>query len=303
MRRGHLLLSALVAVLWGINFVVIDVGLRHFPPLLFAALRFVFVAVPAIAFVPRPPVRWRWLLAVGLLMGFGQFGLLFIGMSMAMPAGLSSLVLQAQAVFTLVFGAALLGERLGWHVVVGTLLASAGIAVIGLASSGSIPVPALLLVVAAAASWGAANICTRVAKPPPGVGLLVWSSIVPPVPLLGLSLLVEGRSRVTHALATPDAAALGALAFVVVVATLFCFGAWTSLLGQYPAGTVAPYALLVPVAGMGSAWVVLGERPGPAQVAGSLVVLAGLAVVTWATARRASGEPADVEEEVLPTRG
>jgi O-acetylserine/cysteine efflux transporter len=302
MRRGHVLLSALVAVLWGVNFVVIDIGLRQFPPLLFAAVRFVFVALPAIAFVPRPPVAWRWLLAVGTLMGVGQFGLLFIGMSLGMPAGLSSLVLQAQAVFTLMFGAALLGERLGWWLVGGTLLASAGITVIGVGSQGAVPVPALLFVVAAAASWGLANVCTRVAAPPPGLGMLVWSSIVPPVPLMGLSLLVEGEQRVVHALTTVDAESLVALAYVVVVATLFCFGTWTSLLGQYAAGTVAPYALLVPVSGMASAWVALGERPGATQLVGSVVVLAGLVVVTWSAART-SGAQGAVEEEAFPTHG
>ncbi|MGH8868335.1 MAG: EamA family transporter [Actinomycetes bacterium] len=295
MRRAHVAVSALVAVLWGVNFVVIDVGLEHFPPLLFATLRFVLVAFPAVLFVARPPVRWRWLAAVGLFMGVGQFGMLFLGMHLGMPAGLASLVLQAQAVFTLLFGAVVLGERLGRRVVVGTLLASGGIALIAVGSSAggssagpstAVPLVAILLVVAAAASWGAANVCTRLAQAPPGLGLVVWSSLVPPLPLAVLSGIFEGPHRIADALAGVDTSGLLALAYVVVVASLFCFGAWTSLIGRYPAGTVAPYALLVPVAGMGSAWVALGERPTGTDLLGAVVVLLGLLLVTRSTAPR-----------------
>jgi O-acetylserine/cysteine efflux transporter len=274
MPARHVLLAVAVAVVWGVNFVVIHVGLADFPPLLFVALRFTLVAFPAVLFVRRPAVPWRSVVAVGVFLSAGQFGLLFVAMDQGLPAGLASLVLQVQVLFTIGLAVLLLGERPRRLQVVGALIALGGIAVIALGRGGSVPLGALLLSIGAAASWGVGNICTRRAQADDPVALLVWSSLIPPLPLAGLSLaLGEGA---------PSIGVGGVLAVLYVVggATFFGFGSWVWLMRHHPASRVVPFALLVPVAGIASAWIALGERPNTAEMVGAGVVLAGLAVAT-----------------------
>ena len=280
MPRRDALLAAAVAVVWGVNFVVIHVGLRHWPPLLFAALRFTLTVVPAIFFVPRPPrtTDWRLVAGVGLFMSAGQFGLLFVGIDRGVPAGLASLVLQLQAAFTLLFAVAALGERPDAKRLLGGLVAFAGIGLIALdRTTTAVPLGALGLVVLAAASWGAGNICSRKAQAPDALSLLVWSSLVPPLPLAAASLALEGPEAAREALTHTTAAGLLALAYVVGLSTFFGYTTWNALLRRHPATAVAPFTLLVPVVGITTAWIALGERPTPTTLAGAAIVLAGLA--------------------------
>lgn len=285
MRRTHVLLAALVAAVWGANFVAVDIGLRTFPPFLFVALRYLLTMVPML-FVARPKVRLRYLAAVGLLLGVGQFGLLFLGMSIGMPPGLSSLVLQIQAVFTLLFGLALLRERPTSHQVVGLVIAVAGIVVIAVDRGLSAPLVPFLLVVAAGAAWGAGNIAGRKAEADNPFGLLVWSSAFPPLPMLGLSLAFEGPGRIVHALTHLTWPAIGALLYVVVLATLLGYGIWLTLLHRYAAAAVAPFSLLAPVVGVLTAWLVVGEAPSPTELGGGVLVLVGLGVLNRVFRRR-----------------
>ena len=270
-------LLVLVAAVWGVNFVVIHEGLEHFPPLLFTALRFALMALPAVLLVGRPRVSWRTVLAFGFLLGVVKFGLLFLSMDLGMPAGLSSLLLQLQVVFTIGFAAVVLQERPRRQQVAGAAIAFAGLAVIGVDRAAGAPVLPFVLILGAAAAWGVTNVITRVAQPPDPLALLVWASLVPPLPLLGLSLLFEGPGEIGAALAGADAAGLGALAFVAFAAGLFGFAAWTALLKRHPAAVVTPFALLVPVFGIASAAVLLGERPGGLEVGGAALICAGLA--------------------------
>jgi O-acetylserine/cysteine efflux transporter len=276
MPLRHNLLAASVALLWGVNFVAIDVGLETFPPLLFVALRFALTAFPAVLFVRRPTVAAKWIVAVGFFLSVGQFGLLFVAIHSGMPAGLSSLVIQLQVVFTIALAVVFLGERPARVQLAGAIVAFAGLAVIAAGRAQSVPLGALLLVVGAAASWGLSNICTRVAKPSEGFAFLIWASLVGPVPLTGLSFAVEGSSSMARAFSSLGWPALLSLLYIVVVATLFGFGAWTWLLARHSASNVAPFSLLAPVAALVSTWLARGEQPTPAELAGGIVILAGL---------------------------
>ncbi|WP_239395145.1 EamA family transporter [Frankia sp. CiP3] len=280
MSRRDTGLALVTVFIWGVNFVAIDYGLRSFPPLLFAALRFLLVALPAMFFVSRPRVAWRWLCAIGLLTGVGQFGLLFTGMHLGVPAGLAALVLQSQALFTLVFSVAVLREKPRRAQVAGIVLASLGIAVIGWSLASSVRVGAFLLVVAAGACWAGANIATRFARPDSGFGLVVWSSLLSPLPLALLSMLLEGPGRDRRALTGFTAQAGLSLLFVVLASTLLAFGLWNHLLARHPAHVVAPYSLLVPVVGFVTSWLLLGEAPTYAEVGGGVTILMGLLAVT-----------------------
>jgi O-acetylserine/cysteine efflux transporter len=282
MPRRHVVLALVVAVCWAVNFVVIDIGLESFPPLLFAALRFGLTALPAIFFVPRPDMRWRTVVAVGLFIGVGQFGVLFVAMNTGLPAGLASVIAPLQPVFTIPLAVIALGERPSLRQVVGVSLAIAGLGAIALGRARGVPLEAVALGVASAASWGCGNVVTRAAKPKRPFSLLVWSSVVAPLPLLGLSVIFEGTGRWQSAVSSVGTSGIAALAYVVVVSTFFGYGSWYWLMSRYPASTVAPFTLLVPVVGIVTAWLVRGEHPTWGELLGSLVALVGLGLALGA---------------------
>ncbi|WP_328452232.1 EamA family transporter [Streptomyces sp. NBC_00386] len=280
MRPAHISLAVLVAAVWGVNFTVIEVGLDHFPPLLFSALRFLVAAVPAVFFVGRPKVAWKWIVAVGLALGVAKFGLLFIGMDAGMPAGLSSLVLQIQAVFTAIVAFAFLGERPTRVRLYGMAVALAGVGLAAVDEGTTGPLGAFALVIAAAACWGVSNVLTRKASPPDALNFMVWVSTVPVLPLLGLSLLTEGPSRDLDALRALDWQGAGVVVYVAWITTVFGFGAWGWLLHRHPASTVAPFSLLVPVFGMSSAALFLHESVGPLRWAAAALLVGGVALTS-----------------------
>jgi O-acetylserine/cysteine efflux transporter len=276
MSPRHLALAVGLAVVWGVNFVVIEVGLAHLPPLLFCALRFLVAAVPAILVLRSPGVPWRWVALVALTLGILQFGLLFSGMAAGMPPGLSSLVLQAQAPFTLLFAVLLLGERLTRYQVVGMVVALAGLGVIALDLGATSPLGAFLLLLAAAASWGVGNIVMRHAKPPDMLRFMVWVSAVAMLPLFALSAVFEGPQRGWDALRAVSWPAVGAVAYVGLVATVAGFGVWGYLIRTYSASAIAPFSLLVPVFGMAAAALLVGERITPLRVVAAVLIIAGV---------------------------
>ncbi|MER5894166.1 EamA family transporter [Streptomyces sp. NPDC001876] len=298
MRPLHIALAALVAAVWGVNFVVIEVGLAHFPPLLFSALRFLVAALPAVFLVGRPTVAWKWIISVGLVLGVAKFGLLFIGMDRGMPAGLSSLVLQVQAVFTALFAALALGERPGRVRTLGMGVALAGIGVAAVDEGAGGPVLAFVLVVAAAACWGVSNVLTRKAAPSDSLNFMVWVSTVPVLPLLGLSLLIEGPGRDAEALAALDWSGVGIIVYVAWITTVFGFGAWGFLLRHHPASSVAPFTLLVPVFGMSSAALFLGEAVSPLRWCAAALLVGGVALTSLAGRRTAA--PRATEAQPAP---
>jgi O-acetylserine/cysteine efflux transporter len=276
------MLAVVVAVLWGVNFLAIHASLAQFPPFFLVALRFTLIAVPTVLFVPRPQVPLRWLVGYGLGFGVAQFTFLYWGMAAGMPTGLASLVLQASGPFTLALGALLLRERVTGRQWVGIAVAIAGMAVVGFARAQAAALVPFLLVLAGGLGWAFGNLASRLARPPNPLHLTLWMSVVVPVPMLLLSLAVEGPEQIGVALAgSLTAAAVPAwlgLAYTCVIATAVGSGIWTWLLARHPAGVVAPFSMLVPVAGILTAALVLGEVPGWLEMLGGVVVVAGVLV-------------------------
>ncbi|MFP1627034.1 EamA family transporter [Streptomyces sp. 5K101] len=297
MPPAHITLAALVAAVWGVNFVVIEIGLDHFPPLLFSALRFLAAALPAVFFVGRPKVAWKWIVGVGLVLGVAKFGLLFTGMDLGSPAGLSSLVLQVQAVFTALFAFVALGERPGPVRAVGMAVALGGIAVAAVDEGTSGPLLGFLLCIAAAACWGVSNVMTRKASPPDALNFMVWVSLVPILPLLGLSLLTEGVGRDMAALRSLDWTGVGVVIYVAWITTIFGFGAWGYLMRHHPASSVAPFSLLVPVFGMSSAALFLDESISPLRWCAAALLVAGVALTSLPGGRKAGQASREAEPE------
>lgn len=271
------LLAALVALLWGANFLAIHVGLQHFPPLFLAALRFAVIAVPTVLLVPRPQVRLRWLLGYGLGFGTVQFLFLFVAMDVGMPTGLASLVLQASAPFTVLLGAVLLRERIAARQGFGIALAVLGLAAIAVARAQTAALLPVVLTLLGALGWAFGNLASRLAAPPNPLHLTLWMSAVP---LLAASWAVEGPAAGWDALraaATPAGLpGVLAVAYIAGLATVLGTGIWTTLMRRHPAGVVAPWSLLVPVVGIGLAALVLGERPGVVELVAAAVIVGGV---------------------------
>ena len=284
-----------IVTLWGFAFVPIKWALVDVPPFLLAALRFLFAALPAALFVPRPALPWRTIAAYGLAIGVVQYGLLFLGMQLGMPAGLSSLVIQLQVFVTIGLAVAFTEDRLHRWNIAGALIAVSGVIVLAaykMADGRGAPLVGFVLVVMAAFAWGAGNVIAKRAKGADMFALVVWSSFIPPPILAAISWLVEGRAAF-EALASASALTWFSVLFLAWGATLFGFSGWNRLLQRYPSPLISPFALLIPVSGLASGALLLGERLSAMQVAGVALVFAGLVInvygpAIWARWRIAS---------------
>ena len=284
-----LLLTLAVVAVWGYTFVPIKVALREVPPFALAAVRFALAALPLVFFIRPPAMPWRYVIGYGAAIGVLQFGLLFLGMKLGMPAGLSSLVIQLQVFFTIGLAVMLDGDRLQRHNLVGAGIAVAGVALLaahklGAGESGTFV--GFLLVIAAGLAWAVGNIIAKRgagAHAPDMFALVVWSSLVPPLPLAALSYAVEGGSAALEAVTGMSMLVWGCLLVMAYGATLFGFGSWNALLHRYPTTLISPFALLIPVSGLASGVLFLGESLAPLQMAGVALVFAGLVVNTYAS--------------------
>ena len=286
MKLKDFFLALAVMAVWGTNFVVIDWGLREFPPLAFACLRFFFSAVPALFFLRRPATPWRYLAAYGVLLGAGQFGLLFLAMNGHISPGLASLIIQTQVIFTIALSVVLFHERVSASAIAGTMLAAAGLATVGAHFDATVTPKGLALILVAALCWGCANVVVKIAarRGPPFnmLAFIVWSSVFAVPPLAVLSLGFEGPAQVEVAVRNATLAAWAAVAWQAAGNTLFCFAAWSWLLARYDAAIVTPYALLIPVFGMGASALLLGEPMPPWKLLAGAMVLGGIAIITLA---------------------
>ncbi len=291
MPLRHALLAVLVMVLWGGNFVAIDLGVDEIPPLLFVAIRFVLVAFPLMLFVARPRGRMREVLVIGAFMSLGQFTLLYLALALGLPSGLASLLLQAQVVMTMALAAMALGERPTRRQAAGALVGSGGLLVVASARGAADAVLPVVVVLGAALSWAIGNVVSRRAGIRGGLSVVVWSALVVPLPALALSLVVDGPAAVGDALAGFSSTAALSTVYTVYGASLVGYGVWNSLLARHPAGAVVPFVLLVPPVGLTCGWLVLGERPTPVELTGAAVALVGVALATMTPRRRAPRGP------------
>jgi len=281
------LLALIVVLCWGLNFPAIHLSLQQFPPFFLVALRFALLAIPTVLFVPRPQVPWRWLLGYGLGFGVLQFAFLYLAMDTGMPTGLASLVLQSSAPFTVLIAGVWLRERITGRQALGIGIAVAGLAGIALvragggAQAGVLPV---LLTLCGGLGWAFGNVCSRQARTTEPLRFMLWMSVVPPLPMLALSLLVDGPAAIGRSLTTLTTGtavwALVGLAFTVLIATVVGSGIWTSLLARHPSSVVAPFSLLVPVVGFASSWLAFDERPAPAELVLGAVIIAGVLIAS-----------------------
>jgi O-acetylserine/cysteine efflux transporter len=276
MQKKHLLLAILVTAVWGLNFPVTKLGLADIDPLLLTALRFALAALPWVFFVERPRVAFRWLAAYGMIFGVAMWALINQGIAWGVPPGTASLLIQCSAFFTLGWGVIFFGERLGRPQLLGALLAAAGLLGIVLCSPGDASRAGLALVIGSAMAWSVGNVIIKVSKVREIFAFVVWASLFPPIPLMLLTWSLHGSAPFIALPAQLNAMTLFSLAFQVYAATHFSYWGWNLLLREYPISRVAPLSLLIPVFGIFSSMVILGQHPSPANWGLILLVLVAI---------------------------
>ena len=292
--RGDWARAIAVVLIWGLNFVVMKLGLQDLSPMLLGALRFSAASLPFLLFV-RPPrgLPWRFVLGYGLAQGVGQFGLLFLGLRLGMTASMASVVMQIQVFFTLL-AAPWLKESVRPAQWLGLAVSMAGLLLIATSHGegpGQMTLIGFVLTTGASGMWAASNVIARrasqsyVYEPFP---FIVWSGAVAIAPFFALAVWLDGAATVANQLRALNLTGLGAVLYLALLATLLAYSLWTRLLQRHPAGEVAPFALMVPVVGLWAGVVLLGEQPSAVQWLGTAVVLAGLVVNQW----RPIGRPA-----------
>lgn len=287
----HSLLVIGVVFIWGTNFVPIRLGLNELPPFTFATLRFIFAVVPWILLVPRPKVAWKWLVIVGVLVGPGQFGLLYYAMRSDISPGLASLLMQCQVFFTIALASWLFNERMSGTSLVGLAVASVGLLVIGTHTGAYVTFTGVIIILLSASCWALGNLAVkRAARATPGgfdmLPFMIWSSLFAFPPLVVVTLLLEGPQTMLSAVQGATWVGWSAVMWQSIGNTLLGFGIWNWLLTQHKADLVTPYALLVPVFGMAASALILGETMPLWKIVAAIFVLTGLAIHTLAPLAR-----------------
>ncbi len=289
-KKKDLLLALLVVIIWGANFTVIKLGLNGVPSMLLVSVRYTFVAFPAIFFIKKPNLDWKYIICYGLTVGVAQFACLFYALERGMPAGLASIIVQLQSFISPLLSTLFLKEKLKPKQIIGFIIAGSGLAIIGIASTNdtisSIPLGPLLLTICAPIFWSISNIISKrcanmVADKGEELDMLamvVWSGLVPPIPMLLLALLINTPQLVLNSLANLNFLSIFATLYVSLAATLFGYGFWNNLISKYPLSKISPITLLVPVTGLLIARIVLSEHLSKIQWIGSLVILIGLII-------------------------
>jgi O-acetylserine/cysteine efflux transporter len=276
MKPLHIFLLILVGAVWGFNFVFVKTGLQEIPPLLFCFLRFFLLSIPAVFFFKRPTVPFKWVVIYSLVMFVLQFALMFLGMHSGISAGLGSLLLQTQVFFSLFFAFVILKEKIHRWQLFGGLLSFAGIGFVGLNLGGGATLLGLFLVLSAAATWGLGSVMVKKMGKTQSGSLLAWGGLIAWPPLLILSLFFEESYPVLLNMHHLSMASYVAILFLTIGSTIFGFGIWNWLVQIYPLATIAPFTLLVPVFGIFSSVLFLGEALEPWKVVSGLLVISGL---------------------------
>ena len=278
-------LAVAVALVWGTNPIAIHEGLKQFPPLGGAAIRFLMVAIPLMLLVPRPKIGLGRMAAYGLLLGIG-LGLNNFAMAGHVSPGLASLLIQVQVALTIALELVLERRSPRAGQILALLLCSAGVLTIIVAADEAADALGVALMIGAASSWAAANMIARRSHGVSAMGMMIWSSIFAAGLLFLLSVAIEGPGAVPHSIEAADLHGWTALAWQALASSLFGYTSWNYLLERYSAGQVAPFALLVPVFGMAASALFIGEALGPAKLVAALLIVSGMAFALLRGKRR-----------------
>ena len=276
MKLTDQLIALLVAFIWGTNFVAIEIGLNELPPFLLASLRFFLVTFPLIFFFPRPRIELWKTAAYGILIGFGQFGLLFWAMRDNISPGLASLVVQMQVFFTIILATYFLKERVKKFQWLALCLGVCGLFIVMVFTDGKTTTIGLAIVLIAAMSWAGGNLIVKTAKPEGVISFIVWSSLFAVPPLFAFSLIFEGENLIINSITQASIIGWSVVLWQTIGNTLIGYGLWNYLLKRYSASAVTPWALMVPVFGMAASAIFLDEPMPIWKWGAAFLIVSGL---------------------------
>ena len=277
MRLRHLILVLFLIFFWGFNWVVIKIGLGGVSPLALCFARFFFASLPAVFFIRRTQIPLKILAVYGLVMFALQFALLFAGVCLGMTVGLAAIMSQqGQIFFTLLLVTIFCNERPNKWQIIGILISWIGIGIIAVNLHASVSISGVLLVVASSAAWGVGNLISKKLQTTQMLPVIVWGSLFAWPPMLLLAVFTEGMDGFVNNFIHMSWVSFGAIIYLGYVATLFGFGAWSFLLNRYPAATIVPFTLLIPIVAFLSSAIVLGEQIKSWEVLAGAIVIFGL---------------------------
>lgn len=281
MKPADILIAVMVAIIWGLAFVASRIALDELSPELMTALRFAIAAVPCL-FVRKPKIAWPLLIAISFTLFLGQFLAQAYGIAHGVPVGLTSVIVQGQALFTIAFAALLFAERPTPVQTLGVAIAAAGLLMICATVGYDFSVGAFAVLMISPVSFAVGNLLLRGARGVPMFDLFAWLCLTSAVPLFALALIVGGPAPTLNALVHLSLTTVGCLLAIGGISTSIAYWLWGRLLRDYPAAQVVPFALLVPFVGSAASSIVFGERFGPLRLAGMLTVIGGIAVMLLA---------------------
>lgn len=278
MRILHILLAILVAAIWGTNFVFVKLGLNETSPLLLCTLRFLFVSIPVVFFLPKPKIPLTLIIYYGMFTFAIQFSLLFLGMHMGMPAGLSSIILQVQVFFSLFLAAIFLNEKLSKLQIIGSVVSFSGLALIVSQLSHTGSLVGFVLEILGAASWATGNLVTKKVGRVNSLSLVAWGCLVSTPPLIILTIIIDGPIQTITSLQNISWLAIAAIAYITYISTWLGYGIWNWLISLYPVASVMPFSLLVPIFGMIGSSIVFNEPMQTWKLNATYLVICGLCI-------------------------
>lgn len=278
MPIAHLFLALLVIVIWGLNFIFVKFSLDELSPMQLCTIRFILASIPVIFFIKRPAAPWKLIISFGLFMFALQFTLLFMGMSMGMNPGLSSLLMQVQVFFSMFFAAIFLKEiPTGWQLL-GALVSFSGIGLIALQLDSHISIFGFILIMCAAATWGAGNLITKKIGKVNMMSLVIWGSFIAAIPLSLLTMIFEGPKELVSNIQHMSLLGWGSMCFIVYASTWVGYGVWNWLVSRYSVATVVPFTLLVPVVGIIGSIIILDEPFEFWKLIAGFLIITGLGI-------------------------
>lgn len=275
MNLKSISLALIVVLIWGVNFSVIKFGLEELPPILFSSLRFFIVAIPAVFFIPFPKTSIWNVLGVGLFLGVLKFSFLFIAMKADASAGISSLLLQAQVIFTIILSMILFKEKISNAQLLGMVIALYGFGFFFFTVDTHITLLGIVLILSASIFWSVSNVIMKQIKDVNLLHFMVWVSLIPPLPLFILSYIFETHEPLTLLLNSSVKTWIS-VAYTGYISTLVAFAIWGWLLKNYNSAVVAPFALVIPVIGIVSSNILLNEQLDKVEAIGAILILFGL---------------------------
>ncbi|MGB1321556.1 MAG: EamA family transporter [Vibrio gallaecicus] len=279
MIRNDLFLAIFVMAIWGFNFSMIKLGITEVHPLLATAARFTLAVIPAIFFIRKPNVAWRYLFAYGLVFGVGIWGMASWSITAGLSSGMSSVLLSSNALISMAVGIFIHKEKASMRKVIGAVTALVALLVLISATNGNITLDGLMFIMIAASCWTVMGMIVKASQTTQAFAFNVWGMLFAPIPLVLFAVSLYGPGIIWHALDVWDFNTTIAVVFQAYPTTLFGYWVWNRLLISYPLSTTAPLTLLVPVFALISGYFMYDEVLNIAQIVTCILFLIGVGLI------------------------